>query len=245
MILFPAIDILDGRAVRLKHGDKSQATVYGEPLDFAEMWAEAGAEYLHVVDLSGAFSGESGIDDVIREIKSKFGIPIESGGGLRSIEDIARRLDAGADRVIIGTMAICHPDEFALAVYKFGNKIVAGIDAKDGYFAVSGWTEQTDVKAVDFGKKVRRMGLEYALFTDISKDGVLGGANVEATVNMSRETGLNVGRRVHPGRYRQIERERHIRRGARPRDLRRRARSFRSHPRREIKRWTNNFVNIK
>ena len=192
MILFPAIDILDGRAVRLKHGDKSQATVYGEPLDFAEMWAEAGAEYLHVVDLSGAFSGESGIDDVIREIKSKFGIPIESGGGLRSIEDIERRLDAGADRVIIGTMAICHPDEFALAVYKFGNKIVAGIDAKDGYFAVSGWTEQTDVKAVDFGKKVRRMGLEYALFTDISKDGVLGGANVEATVNMSRETGLNV-----------------------------------------------------
>ena len=156
------------------------------------MWAEAGAEYLHVVDLSGAFSGESGIDDVIREIKSKFGIPIESGGGLRSIEDIERRLDAGADRVIIGTMAVCHPDEFALAVYKFGNKIVAGIDAKDGYFAVSGWTEQTDVKAVDFGKKVRRMGLGYALFTDISKDGVLGGANVEATVNMSRETGLNV-----------------------------------------------------
>ena len=179
MILFPAIDILDGRAVRLKHGDKSQATVYGEPLDFAEMWAEAGAEYLHVVDLSGAFSGESGIDDVIREIKSKFGIPIESGGGLRSIEDIARRLDAGADRVIIGTMAICHPDEFALAVYKFGNKIVAGIDAKDGYFAVSGWTEQTDVKAVDFGKKVRRMGLEYALFTDISKDGTLSGVNAE------------------------------------------------------------------
>ena len=192
MILFPAIDILDGRAVRLKHGDESQATVYGEPLDFAELWAEAGAQYLHVVDLPGAFSGESGIDDVIREIKSKFGIPIESGGGLRSIEDIERRLDAGADRVIIGTMAICHPDEFALAVYKFGNKIVAGIDAKDGYFAVSGWTEQTDVKAVDFGKKVRRMGLEYALFTDISKDGVLGGANVEATVNMSRETGLNV-----------------------------------------------------
>ena len=192
MILFPAIDILDGRAVRLKHGDKSQATVYGEPLDFAEMWAEAGAEYLHVVDLSGAFSGERGIDDVRRALQSKFGIPIESGGGLRSIEDIERRLDAGADRVIIGTMAICHPDEFALAVYKFGNKIVAGIDAKDGYFAVSGWTEQTDVKAVDFGKKVRRMGLEYALFTDISKDGVLGGANVEATVNMSRETGLNV-----------------------------------------------------
>lgn len=109
----------------------------------------------------------------------------------------ASRISSGGwtrapDRVIIGTMAICHPDEFALAVYKFGNKIVAGIDAKDGYFAVSGWTEQTDVKAVDFGKKVRRMGLEYALFTDISKDGVLGGANVEATVNMSRETGLNV-----------------------------------------------------
>lgn len=192
MILFPAIDILEGRAVRLKHGDKSQVTVYGDPLDFAERWAAAGAAYLHVVDLSGAFSGESGIDGVIREIKSRVNIPVQSGGGLRSVEDIERRLEAGADRVIIGTMAVCHPDEFALAVYKFGNRIVAGIDAKDGYFAVSGWTEKTDVNAVDFGKKVRRMGLEYALFTDISKDGALQGVNVEATVTMARETGLHV-----------------------------------------------------
>lgn len=192
MILFPAIDILEGKAVRLKHGDKSQVTVYGDPIDYAEMWAEAGAEYLHIVDLSGAFSGESGIDEVIREIKTKVKLPVQSGGGLRSIADIERRLDAGADRVIIGTMAVCNPDEFALAVYKYGNKIVAGIDARDGYFAVSGWTEKTDVKAVDFGKKVRHMGLEYALFTDISKDGVLQGANVDATVTMTRETGLRI-----------------------------------------------------
>lgn len=192
MILFPAIDILEGKAVRLKHGDKSQLTVYGEPLEFAEKWAEAGAEYLHVVDLSGAFSGESGIDGAIREIKSRIHIPVQSGGGLRSIEDIERRLDAGADRVIIGTMAVYHPDEFALAVYKYGDKIVAGIDAKDGCFAVSGWTEKTDVNAVDFGRKVRRMGLEYALFTDISKDGAMQGVNVEATVEMARETGLKV-----------------------------------------------------
>lgn len=192
MILFPAIDILDGRVVRLKHGDKSQATYYGDPMDFAKMWADAGAEYLHIVDLSGAFSGESGIDEIISDIKKEVGIPIQSGGGLRTIDDIESRLKAGADRVIIGTMAVNNPDEFALAAYRYGDKIVAGIDAKDGYFAVSGWTEKTNISAVEFGKKARRMGLNYALFTDISKDGVLNGVNVEATVNMANETGLKI-----------------------------------------------------
>lgn len=192
MILFPAIDILDGRAVRLKHGDKAQATYYGDPMDFAKMWADAGAKYLHIVDLSGAFSGESGIDETINEIKNAVNLPIQSGGGLRTIKDIESRLAAGADRVIIGTMAVNNSDEFALAVYRYGDKIVAGIDAKDGYFAVSGWTEKTNISAIDFGKKVKHMGLSHALFTDISKDGVLKGVNVDATVEMATKTGLKV-----------------------------------------------------
>ena len=119
MLLFPAIDILNGRAVRLYKGDKNQVTDYGDPLEFAEKWASAGAKWLHVVDLSGAFSGESAIDPVIAEIKKRFKLKVQSGGGLRSIDDIRRRLDAGADRAVIGTMAVYHPDDFALAAYQF------------------------------------------------------------------------------------------------------------------------------
>ena len=192
MILFPAIDILEGRAVRLYKGDKNKVTDYGEPLEFAEKWVEAGAKWLHVVDLSGAFSGESGIDPIISEIKKRFPVKVQSGGGLRTIEKIRRRLDAGADRAVIGTMAVYHPDDFALAAYEFPGKIVAGIDAVHGMFAVKGWTEQTDISAVEFGKKCKHMGIEYALYTDISKDGAMRGPNICETVRMHKETGLSV-----------------------------------------------------
>lgn len=192
MILFPAIDVMNGRAVRLYQGDKNKATDYGDPLAFAEKWVEAGAEWLHIVDLSGAFTGASGIDSLIGEIKKRFPVRVQSGGGLRRIVDIRRRLDAGADRVVIGTMAVTDPDSFALACFEFPEKIVAGIDAKDGMFAVQGWTVQTDIRADEFAKKCKRMGIRCALFTDISKDGAMAGANVEETVRMQRETGLNV-----------------------------------------------------
>ena len=192
MILFPAIDVMNGRAVRLYQGDKNKATDYGGPLAFAEKWVEAGAEWLHIVDLSGAFTGASGIDSLIGEIKKRFPVRVQSGGGLRRIVDIRRRLDAGADRVVIGTMAVTDPDSFALACFEFPEKIVAGIDAKDGMFAVQGWTVQTDIRADEFAKKCKCMGIRCALFTDISKDGAMAGANVEETVRMQRETGLNV-----------------------------------------------------
>ena len=192
MILFPAIDILEGRAVRLYKGDKNKVTDYGDPVAFAEKWAEAGAEWLHIVDLSGAFSGKSGIDGVISEIKKRVNIRIQSGGGLRKVTDIRRRLDAGADRAVIGTMAVSDPDEFALAAYSFPEKIVAGIDARGGMFAVKGWTETTDISAAAFGKKCVRMGIRWALFTDISKDGAMQGVNLCETVRMQKETGLNV-----------------------------------------------------
>ena len=192
MILFPAIDILEGRAVRLYKGDKNKVTDYGDPVAFAEKWAEAGAGWLHVVDLSGAFSGKSGIDGVISEIKKRVNIRIQSGGGLRKVTDIRRRLDAGADRAVIGTMAVSDPDEFALAAYSFPEKIVAGIDARGGMLAVKGWTETTDISAAAFGKKCVRMGIRWALFTDISKDGAMQGVNLCETVRMQKETGLNV-----------------------------------------------------
>ena len=192
MILFPAIDVMNGRAVRLYQGDKNKATDYGDPLAFAEKWVEAGAEWLHIVDLSGAFTGASGIDSLIGEIKKRFPVRVQSGGGLRRIVDIRRRLDAGADRVVIGTMAVTDPDSFALACFEFPEKIVAGIDAKDGMFAVQGWTVQTDIRADEFAKKCKCMGIRCSLFTDISKDGAMAGANVEETVRMQRETGLNV-----------------------------------------------------
>lgn len=192
MILFPAIDILEGRAVRLYKGDKNAVTDYGDSLGFAEKWVSAGAEWLHVVDLSGAFTGESGIDPVIAEIKKRFKVKVQSGGGLRHIADIERRLAAGADRVVVGTMAVAEPDEFALAVYRFKDKIVAGIDAKGGMLAVKGWTETTGLSAVAFGKKCKKMGISCALFTDISKDGAMQGANVCETVRMQKETELNV-----------------------------------------------------
>lgn len=192
MILFPAIDILNGKAVRLYKGDKNKVTEYGDPVEFAEKWAEAGAEWLHIVDLSGAFTGESGIDDIISEIKKHVDVRIQSGGGLRRIVDIRRRLDAGADRAVIGTMAAYHPDDFALATYQFPEKIVAGIDAKDGMFAVKGWTETTDISAIEFGKKCKHMHIRYALYTDISKDGAMEGANVEGTAQMQEETGLSI-----------------------------------------------------
>lgn len=192
MILFPAIDVMNGRAVRLYQGDKNKVTDYGDPLAFAEKWVEAGAEWLHIVDLSGAFTGASGIDSLIGEIKKRFPVRVQSGGGLRRIVDIRRRLDAGADRVVIGTMAVTDPDSFALASFEFPEKIVAGIDAKDGMFAVQGWTVQTDIRADEFAKKCKCMGIRCALFTDISKDGAMAGANVEETVRMQRETGLNV-----------------------------------------------------
>ena len=192
MILFPAIDILNGKAVRLYKGDKNKVTEYGDPIEFAEKWAECGAKWLHVVDLSGAFTGESGIDDIISEIKKRVNIRIQSGGGLRRIVDIRRRLDAGADRAVIGTMAAYHPDDFALATYEFPEKIVAGIDAKDGMFAVKGWTETTEITAIDFAKKCKNMRIRWALFTDISKDGALQGCNVEATAQLQEQTGLSV-----------------------------------------------------
>lgn len=190
MILFPAIDVLEGRAVRLLYGKKELVTDYGDPVDCAKRWVEAGAEYLHVVDLSGAFNGESAVERVLERI-ARLGVPVQSGGGLRSLADIRRRFHAGAARVVLGTVCAEQPEVLYEAVEKYGNKIVAGIDARGGMLAVRGWTETADKDAFEFGCEAKALGISDAVFTDIGRDGALSGVNLGETVRMG-ETGLNI-----------------------------------------------------
>ncbi len=191
MILFPAIDILNGRAVRLLYGEKGRVTDYGDPLDRAKQWRDCGARYLHVVDLSGAFDGESRINAAIEQIAA-LGVPVQSGGGLRSYRDAQDRLNAGAARLVVGTLSYTDPDLFARLVQDFKGAIVAGIDAKDGFLAVRGWTQRCDVTAVEFGKRVKEIGVETCVFTDISRDGAMKGVALDKTLEMQQKTGLNV-----------------------------------------------------
>lgn len=190
MKLYPAIDVLDGRAVRLLYGKRDQVTDYGDPVDFAKRWADEGAEILHVVDLSGAFGEAGGFEKVLERI-ARVGVPVQSGGGLRSMADIHRRFRAGADRVVLGTVCVEHPEVLYEAVQKYGAKIVAGIDAKDGYLAVRGWTQLADKDAFEFGCEAKALGVADAVFTDVGRDGALTGVNLADTVRMG-ETGLNI-----------------------------------------------------
>lgn len=191
MILFPAIDILDGRAVRLLYGKKDKVTDYGSPIDRAKQWIDCGAQYLHIVDLSGAFTGESKINSTIEKIAA-LGVPVQSGGGLRSYKDVKERLLSGATRVIIGTACHTDPELFARLCADFGEEIVAGIDASDGFIRIKGWVENSGVKAEDFGKKAKSMGVEVCVYTDISRDGALTGAAVASSEAMQKNTGLKV-----------------------------------------------------
>lgn len=190
MKLYPAIDVLNGRAVRLLYGKRDQVTDYGDPIDCAKRWIDEGAEILHVVDLSGAFGEDGGFDRVLERI-ARMGVPVQSGGGLRSMADIHRRFRAGADRVVLGTVCAEQPEILYEAVEKYGGKIVAGIDAKEGYLAVRGWTQLADKDAFEFGCEAKALGVTDAVFTDIGRDGALSGVNVAETVRMG-ETGLNI-----------------------------------------------------
>ena len=190
MKLYPAIDVLGGRAVRLLYGKRDQVTDYGDPVDCAKRWVDEGAEILHVVDLSGAFGEEGGFEKVLERI-AKLGVPVQSGGGLRSMAEIHRRFRAGADRVVLGTVCVEQPEVLYEAGERYRDKIVAGIDAKDGRLAVRGWTQLADKDAFEFGCEAKALGVTDAVFTDIGRDGALSGVNVEETVRMG-ETGLNI-----------------------------------------------------
>ena len=180
MYLFPAIDLIGGEAVRLVKGDYNQKTVYSSsPVEVAKGFYEAGAEFLHVVDLDGAKSGNTNNISVIADIIRESGLKVEVGGGIRSEEVIKRYIDAGVYRVILGTVAVENPDFCREMTAKYGEKIAVGVDIKDGFVAIKGWTETAEKTCFDFCKELEEMGVKTVICTDISKDGLLSGTNLE------------------------------------------------------------------
>lgn len=193
MQIYPAIDIIDGKAVRLSQGKFDDVTVFNDsPAEAAKEWVDAGATYIHIVDLDGARYGKTFVIDIIKDIKSKYDIKIETGGGVRTMKDIDDRINAGASRVIIGTAAVKNPDLVKEAVKKYGDMIAVGVDAKNGMVAVSGWEEVSDVTAVDLCIKMKNYGVNTIIYTDISKDGMMSGPNIESTKELIEKTGMNI-----------------------------------------------------
>lgn len=193
MQIYPAIDIIDGKAVRLSQGSFDNVTVFKDvPTDAAKDFVDAGATYIHLVDLDGARYGKTFVIDIIKNIKEKFDIPIETGGGVRTMKDIDDRIDAGASRVIIGTAAVKNPKLVEEAVKKYGDKIAVGVDAKNGMVAISGWEEVSDISAVELCLKMKAIGITTVIYTDISKDGMMSGPNIESTKELIDKTGMNI-----------------------------------------------------
>ncbi|WP_031515514.1 1-(5-phosphoribosyl)-5-[(5-phosphoribosylamino)methylideneamino]imidazole-4-carboxamide isomerase [Desulfofalx alkaliphila] len=193
MLVIPAIDLRDGRCVRLVEGRLDQETVYSEqPVDTAKHWQQMGAEYLHLVDLDGAFAGSPQNLDVIKEIVKVLNIPVQVGGGIRDLGTVAMLLDMGVDRVILGTAAISQPHLVQQAVEKYGDSIVLGIDARDGKVAVQGWAIESDMEVLDLALQMKELGIRRAVFTDIRRDGTLKGPNLEATGELARASGLKI-----------------------------------------------------
>ncbi len=193
MIIYPAIDLLDGKCVRLSQGKYDQVTVYSEnPAEFAALWTSKGARYIHVVDLNGARTGKPQNDIVLAEIVKRAGVPIQVGGGIRSMKRIDVLLALGVERVILGTGAVKNPDYVAEAVKKHGNRIVIGIDAKDGFVAVDGWEKKSTRKAVEFAREMESIGVATIIYTDISRDGMLIGPNLKAMESMAAAVDCSV-----------------------------------------------------
>jgi phosphoribosylformimino-5-aminoimidazole carboxamide ribotide isomerase len=195
MQIIPAIDIKDGHCVRLKQGEMATATVFSEdPAAMAQHWLELGAERLHLVDLNGAVAGVPKNELAIREIVAVIGeeIPIQLGGGIRDLDTIERYLDDGITYVIIGTAAVKNPGFLHDACYAFPGHIIVGLDAREGKVATDGWSKMTGHDVVDLGKKFEDYGVEAIIYTDIGRDGMLTGVNIDATVRLARELKIPV-----------------------------------------------------
>jgi phosphoribosylformimino-5-aminoimidazole carboxamide ribotide isomerase len=189
VLIIPAIDLKDGRCVRLQQGDMSTATVFGDdPVAMARHWAAQGARRLHIVDLNGAVAGRPKNEKVIREIIKAVGdaMPIQLGGGIRDLDTIESYIDAGVTYVVIGTAAVKNPGFLSDASYAFPGHIIAGLDAKDGKVAVEGWSKMTGHDVVDLAKKYEDYGIEALVYTDIGRDGMMTGVNVEATFKLAQ-----------------------------------------------------------
>ncbi|MEE8352749.1 MAG: 1-(5-phosphoribosyl)-5-[(5-phosphoribosylamino)methylideneamino]imidazole-4-carboxamide isomerase [Rhodospirillales bacterium] len=193
MIFFPAIDLKDGQCVRLYQGDMEQVTVFGDdPAGQAKGFAEAGAEWLHVVDLNGAISGKPVNGEAVESILAAIDIPVELGGGIRDAATIDLWLDKGIGRVILGTVAVRDPDLVRDACKRHPGRIAVGIDAKDGMVAVEGWTEVSEIIALDLARQFEECGVCAIIYTDISRDGAMQGPNTEATLALARAVSIPV-----------------------------------------------------
>lgn len=193
MHLFPAIDLYDGKAVRLYKGDYAAMTVYSEnPAEVAKDFAAAGAQFIHIVDLEGAKSGTTPNLATVCRIKAESGLFCEIGGGVRTMEVVKTYIEAGLDRVILGTAAVEDPDFVREAVAAYGDKIAVGVDIKDGMVAVKGWTEKSDRDAFAFCREMQEMGVKTLICTDISKDGAMQGTNLDLYRELSRQFSLQI-----------------------------------------------------
>ena len=195
MLLIPAIDMKDGQCVRLKQGDMDQTTVFGEdPAAMARRWVDKGARRIHLVDLNGAFAGKPRNEQAIRAVLQEVGaeVDVQLGGGIRDLDTIERYLDAGLRYVIIGTAAVKNPGFLQDACSAFGGHIIVGLDAKDGKVATDGWSKLTGHEVVDLGKKFEDYGVESIIYTDIGRDGMLSGINIEATVKLAQSLSIPV-----------------------------------------------------
>ncbi len=193
MNIFPAIDLYEGKAVRLYKGNYSEMTVYSDrPYEIAEHFAKEGAEYLHLVDLEGAKSGETPNIETIKKIRERTDLFIEVGGGIRSLEVIERYIEAGINRVILGTAAVENRDLLLEAVKRYGEKIAVGVDIRDGNVAIKGWTERSSLDAMEFCEYLEKIGVRTVICTDISKDGAMMGTNRELYREMSGKLGIDI-----------------------------------------------------
>lgn len=193
MILFPAIDLKDGQCVRLKLGDMDQATVFNDdPGAQAKIFEDQGFEWLHVVDLNGAFAGETVNGEAVESILASTKNPVQLGGGIRTLEHIENWLDKGITRVILGTVAVRDPELVKQACKAFPGKVAVGIDAKGGYVAVEGWAETSELTAVDLARKFEDAGVSAIIYTDIDRDGVLKGLNIPSTLELAHAVSIPV-----------------------------------------------------
>jgi phosphoribosylformimino-5-aminoimidazole carboxamide ribotide isomerase len=203
MIVYPAIDLREGQCVRLRQGQAAEQTVYGDdPVAVARRWVDEGAEWLHIVNLDGAFDGvlraERGTSlpvnlTCLRDIVASVDVPVQFGGGVRSLADIDLLLGLGVARVILGTVAVEQPELVSNAMTRFGREHIAiGLDARDGLVATHGWQQTSHLTAVDLGRHMAQRGIDTVIYTDIARDGMLGGVNVSATATLAIQTGLQV-----------------------------------------------------
>lgn len=193
MLIIPAVDIKNGKCVRLLQGRMDAETIFGDdPAAMAEQWADAGAELIHVVDLDGAIDQKPRNAEVIRTIIRRAGTPIQVGGGIRSLETIDWYLDLGVDRVVIGTEAIRNPNMVKEACRRFPSRIVVGIDARSGQVAIEGWTEDTGVSAIELAKAFEDSGVAAINFTDIHRDGMQTGPNIEETRRLAESVSIPI-----------------------------------------------------